>query len=85
MYAIASIQQDASAVSLAATAVYMNGVGQNKTLTLIHVMTSGTTSATTFKVRVGPQSAGSIYLNGSSAARLFGGVSQSVLTVQEIY
>ena len=51
-----------------------------------YIVSSGSTSARTIAVRVGPNIAGSIYINGDyTGASLFGGVSLSTLTVQEIY
>jgi hypothetical protein len=48
-----------------------------------HVMTSGTTSSTTFKVRVGCDS-GSCYVNGDGSGNaLMGGTSNSILTITE--
>lgn len=51
---------------------------------LEHWMTAGTTSATTFKIRVGSPDAGTITINGENGARLFGGVACSMLTITEI-
>lgn len=49
-----------------------------------HIMVSGTTSATTFKVRAGPNGGAGIYFNGDSAGnRLMGGTSSIVLSVKE--
>jgi len=47
-------------------------------------MVAGTTSSTTFKLRVGTiTGATNAGVNGSSAARNFGGVSSTIITVQE--
>ena len=77
--------QDATVSALAATAFWGpatdNLPGQIK---LRHVMTSGTTSATTFNVRVGVNSSGTITFNGASGARLYGGVYASSITIQEV-
>lgn len=51
--------------------------------TLFYSMTAGTTSATTFKIRCGCNS-GSIYINGSNAARQYGGVWTAYIEVTEI-
>lgn len=48
-----------------------------------HVMTSGTTSSTTFKIRVGP-AANSCIINGiAGGTRRFGGVASTLLTIIE--
>lgn len=49
---------------------------------LTHTMTSGTTSATTFKVRAAP-GAGTLTFNGASGSRLFGGVYISSILITE--
>jgi len=50
---------------------------------LKHVMTAGTTSATTFKVRAGGGSAGTTTFNGVGGARYFGGLIASRITIKE--
>lgn len=56
------------------------------TLSATHKMTAGTTSATTFKLRVGNSGGSTIWLNGqaNSGARLFGGVATSNMIIKEI-
>lgn len=48
-----------------------------------YVMTSGTTSAITFTVRAGGNSAGTMTFNGIGGARLLGGVQPSRITIKE--
>ena len=60
---------------------------QNNTqniLSVNHYMTAGTTSSTTFKIRVGGNGAGTWTFNGQSAARRYGGVEASSITITEI-
>lgn len=47
-------------------------------------MVAGTTSATTFKVRVGASGAATTTINGESGARLLGGVFFSTIIIEEI-
>lgn len=47
------------------------------------IVSAGSTSTTSFKMRVGPAS-GSIYVNGNVANRLLGGTSRAYLIVDEI-
>lgn len=76
--------QDATANSLATTSVFeTTGTGRD-TVPLTHPMVSGTTSSTTFRIRVGGSSAGTFTFNGTGAARIYGGVSSSSLTITEI-
>jgi hypothetical protein len=73
--------QDTTADALAANAQYSTGA-----LTLLHKMAAGTTSETTFKVRVGAGAAGTIYVNvfGNTTGRAFGGVNATTLTILEM-
>lgn len=51
-------------------------------LDLLHKMVSGTTSATTLKIRIGGSS-GTYTMNGAAATRYYGGAAAAVLTVEE--
>ena len=81
---VVTLLQDTTADALAAWSVrciadYM------ETFSFRYVMAAGTTSATTFKVMVGPSTGtGTTYINGgSTSGRKFGGVARSILTVTE--
>ena len=77
--------QDTTASALAASSMWADSGNQCQSEQIInHKMTSGTTSATTFKIRVGTQVAGTLSFNGSSGVRLFGGVMASSITIWEI-
>jgi hypothetical protein len=79
---VCALFQDATANALAA-------VGGNSrtnriaTPVLVHTMTAGTTSATTFRYRVGPSAAQTITFNGVAAGRYFGGVGASSIIITE--
>ena len=79
-----AIFQDAVANALVADVAYGVGNSQIHSRYLEHLMLAATTSATTFKTRVGPSSAATFYFNGNSVGRLFGGVGHSFMEVQEI-
>lgn len=76
--------QDTTANALAAVQQWQVTAGGNLVICLTHFMTAGTTSPTTFKVRAGPNAAGTVTLNGSAGTRQFGGVSASSITISEI-
>lgn len=80
---IVALFQDATANALAvsSTTLITSATG---CIVVRHRMTSGTTSATTFKVRAGMNSASAVYFNGASAAQLFGGASASSITIREV-
>ena len=73
--------QDSTANALS-YAIQIIGAGYGAPATLVHEMAAGTTSATTFKIRVGTHS-GTWYVNQTNANTL-GGAPKSVLTIFEI-
>lgn len=78
--------QDSTANALAAvmsTPGFAN-IGGSGPSGFTHYMTAGTTSATTFKVRIGGNSSVTITLNGQSGTRRFGGVASSSITITEV-
>jgi hypothetical protein len=82
-YVMAALFQDATADALAASLQDINGANYPTSVEFTYTMTAGTISATTFKVRAGPDSAATFYLNGAAATRRFGGVSSSSITITE--
>lgn len=79
--------QDSTAGALcAATLLNGSGGGGNAEpqLSTTYYMTAGTTSETTFKVRIGGANAATTTLNGKGGARLLGGVQFSSITITEI-
>jgi hypothetical protein len=76
--------QDSTASALAASCEYGSTATGMINSGLTYYMTAGTTSATTFKLRAGGESAGTLTVNGFSAARKLGGVMISSLTIMEI-
>jgi hypothetical protein len=82
-YGIAALFQDSTANALAASS---NGTYDSANMYPIEIayeMAAGTTSATTFRIRVG-SGASTLYINGNSAERKFGGVTRCTLRVTEI-
>jgi len=84
-----ALLQDAGANALAATYSGSSSAilsSPNTNIILRHIMVAGTTSATTFKVRAGPEVGGiTTYVNGSvdTSARECGGVAATTLTITE--
>ncbi len=76
--------QDATAGGLAAVSNIVPANGYTYIMTLNHYMTTGTTSATTFKTRLGSGAGNTMYLNSTAAGRKFGGVASSSITITEI-
>jgi len=76
--------QDSVANALAATTQYaVGGPTNNYAGTLKHTMTSGTTSAIAFKVRIGMDQPGTFTFNGRTGNQIFGGVAASSITITE--
>jgi hypothetical protein len=75
--------QDSTANALSCAAVFESSASVFHTTSFSHNMVSGTTSATTFKLRIGQISAATITLNGRGGARLYGGTFASSMTITE--
>ena len=86
-WATMALFQDSTANALNAVMIIEIGSVNATVLTgtsLVHFMDAGTTSATTFKVRVGSKTTGNVTMNGVNDARKFGGVMGSGITITEI-
>ena len=81
---VAALFQDSTANALACASFTQSAAGGIVNTRLTHYMTSGTTSSTTFKVRIGSGTAGTITFNGIGGARYYGGVLASSITITEI-
>ena len=75
--------QDSTANALAAEQHYQ-GSSETFCTTFTHVMTAGTTSSTTFKVRIGRALSGTYTFNGYGSARRLGGVIASGIRIWEV-
>lgn len=82
-YQSVALFQDAVANALTAAIDRVDSAGVRE-MVLTHFMTAGTTSAITFRVRAGGNSAGTFTFNGTGGSRRFGGVMTSSITVTEI-
>lgn len=81
---VVALFQDSTANALAATVHSWEASGYVATVTLRHEMAAGTTSSTSFTIRLGSNS-GSVYVNRSAGqATLLGGVLACRLSVTEI-
>lgn len=75
--------QDATAGALAAAS--QNAVADTMlTLSFRHVMVSGTTSSTTFKVRAGTNAIGLTTFNGRTGSQAMGGAMASSIVIREV-
>lgn len=75
--------RDSTASAVAARLATITGVSGLHEMAFEHEETAGATSTTTFKLRIGPGSASTAYVNGN-ASRFFGGVVKTTLVVEEI-
>ena len=84
-YESIALFQDTTAGALAAGQYTTTQTGNTPhQMVLNHYMTAGTTSSTTFRVRIGQSASGTTTFNGASAGRFFGGVMASSITISEI-
>ncbi len=82
-YMTLGLFQDSTANALSASSVSLSASGTWTIVTNTYVMSAGTTSSTTFKVRGGGSTAGTITLNGSGGGRFYGGVFSSGIMITE--
>jgi len=83
VYTSIALFQDATVAALAAGYRQSNSAPPG-VIKFTHYMTAGTTSATTFKVRVGGSAGSTVTFNGYNSGRIFGGVTASSITITEI-
>jgi len=82
---LGAIFQDANANALAAKYIYQGNWTDPTTMTLVHIMTAGTTSPTTFRVRVGSSGGPSTFtFNGALGNRTMGTASKSSIMITEV-
>ena len=79
----AALFQDSTANALASITGLIAGTDKIYTFAFRHKMTAGTTSATTFKVRIGGN-AGNTTFNGRASGQLLGGSLASSITIMEV-
>jgi hypothetical protein len=76
--------QDSTANAIASQFYGALGSGISMPMSFTHSMISGTTSATTFRVRAGSDAAGTVTINGRGGGRIDGGVAVSSITIYEV-
>tara|TARA_R100001594_G_scaffold24358_1_gene47801 strand:- start:1252 stop:1509 length:258 start_codon:yes stop_codon:yes gene_type:complete len=82
---VMALFQDSTANALASASCgrqHTTNIAQSHSFN--HYMAAGTTSSTTFKVRIGADASGTTTLNGVSGSRKHGGVMSSSITISEI-
>ena len=79
----AALFVDSTANALAAVSNTTRSGGDLLIVSFNHNMTAGSTSAMTFKVRIGTDSGGTLTFNGSGGSRRYGGVIASSITITE--
>jgi hypothetical protein len=82
-YMAVCLFQDSTANALAVSWNDTFQANSPASITIKYLMTAGTTSATTFKVRAGGITAGTTTFNGLTGSRYFGGVMASRITIKE--
>lgn len=82
---IVALFQDSTVDALAAVSQHVAVADGLMNFSFSYVMTSGTTSATTFKVRAGNNSSVTTRFNGVSTGRLMGGAMASSIVITEVF
>ena len=77
--------QDSTQAAIAAGMYGIGGSTAGAIGILDYEMAAGTTSATTFAVRLGSIAGATFTFNGENAARLFGGICNSYMRIEEIF
>lgn len=80
---VAALFQDSTSNSLACGTSVGSHADATVEVRFTHIMTAGTTSSTTFKVRAGANGVGTTTFNGRIGARLYGGSLASSITITE--
>jgi len=80
----AALFQDSTANALATAGYEQANAGRFSSIAFTYFMTAGTTSSTTFKVRLASDTSGTLTFNGSGGGRYWGGTSASSITITEI-
>jgi hypothetical protein len=81
--AVACLFRDSGADTLGAGWVTITAAANSSIVTFTRIVAAGSTSATTFKIRIGRTGTGTIYTNDYTTPYL-GGAIQSTMTVTEI-
>lgn len=81
---ISALFQDATLSAIAVTANVSSAANYRIVSVLHHTMTAGTTSSTTFKIRVGTNAGGTLTFNGTAGASEFGAITKSSIIIREI-
>lgn len=81
---VTALFRDSTADALCAQAAGASGASTAVPIALEHVVAAGSTSSTTFKVRVGPNTGITLRCNGNTSGRWFGGVAAVRITVEEV-
>lgn len=82
-YITVGLFRDSTATALAAASKYGTN-GSYEQVVLSCLVDAGSTAATTFRVRAGQHTAGTLTVNGDGGARRLGGAMATTITVTEI-
>lgn len=82
--AVLALFKDADAGAIAAGTNTDTSASGIHPFVLHHSMTAGTTSAITFKLRIGENGGGNVFMHGGASNRKYGGVLKSFIRVEEV-
>ena len=84
--AILGLFRDSGANAIAVGFAVAALSNRSTNIPLLHEESAGSTASTTFKIRIGPDTGtgGTIYVNGNTLGRAFGGVMKTTMLIEEI-
>lgn len=74
----------ADAIAATSANLYAAGAQIAQTMVLEYEDSPASTSTQTYNVRVGPSGGGTLYVNGNSSSRIYGGAMRATLVLEEI-
>jgi hypothetical protein len=84
LWGVAALFRDAAANALSGQFIWTPLASTGHMISLSAFDSPASTSALTYRIRVGPSTAGTIRFNGTNTGRILGGVARTTLTLQEI-
>jgi hypothetical protein len=82
-YVAMALFRDSGADAIGVTS-FVNGTNETASLHLEVPVSAGSTSATTFKIRIGANNTGTVTFNGAAGGRLYGAIPTSTMSVTEV-
>lgn len=83
-YLAMALFRDSGADAIGVTGTFHGDTNASNSMSLEVPVAAGSTSATTFKIRIGANSTGTVTFNGANSSRLYGAIPTSSMSVMEV-